>query len=153
MDPVIQQLEERRRKARQLIQRGNAELAECDRFERFYRQAVAAKESPPQNDPQLTISGVMNATLEPVTLRASATVRTGTLKERILDLLQRHPEGLVSQEILKALRETGDPNLQRTTISPQLSRLAKDEVLVNQGGVWRLPHSSEAKPSVEGLAS
>lgn len=151
-DPILIQLEERRRKARLQIQRGNAELAECDRFERFYRQAKGAS-APPLPPAQGALLVSVDESTGAMEIGPIVPPPGRTLKERIMYLLEKRPGGLVSQEILKELRAMGDPSLQRTTVSPQLSRLRQEGLVVNQNGVWRLPHKDEAIPSTEGMAS
>jgi hypothetical protein len=144
-DPVLLRLADRRRNAQRLIQRGTAiaergqaELAECDRFERFYREAKGGDPADREFfvDPH-------KATLTDHAALVQAIEAQITLKQAIVKVLKGRPEGLESSDLLHVLRESGHPNLLRTSMSPQLSRMKGKEV-VNVNGRWTLTENKEA---------
>lgn len=153
-DPVLLQLAERRRKAQQrvergkaIVERGNAELAECDRFEQFYRSAVGSQPAVIPAEP-IDLPAVVNEVerLELKQLDQIARSRgQGTLKAAIVDVLRNHPKGLLSAELLHYLQTNGYPFLLRTSMSPQLSRM-KGHQVENIDGRWVLKHKDAAQP-------
>ena len=63
----------------------------------------------------------------------------GTIKDRVLAILARNPDGLTSSQILNNLRVTGLPTLARESLSPQLSRLRNaDQKIALSHGIWTL---------------
>lgn len=61
----------------------------------------------------------------------------GTLQDRILRALQFPPAtGLTSSGILELLRRNGAPNLPRTSLSPQISRLKRAGAIIKRGKLW-----------------
>lgn len=159
-DPVLASLAERRRKAQKLIdrgtaivQKGKAEMAECDRFEEFYRTATfkvvaSSAVERPQRHLDLDLADLVTKSFPNGARDALYTEITKqmTLKQAILNVLRAHPEGLNSSEMLDALRSNGFPNLLRTSMSPQLSRL-KGTALENVEGKWVLKNKEAAAPS------
>ena len=71
--------------------------------------------------------------LEEVSATPSPNLRT--IKEAILEVLAKHPEGLESSEILEKINdEFFNGAIVRTSFSPQLSRLKQDdEVSISEG--------------------
>lgn len=62
-----------------------------------------------------------------------------TVKQMILELLdQTYPGGLTALEILAQIRERWKPDLDRTTLSPQLTRLKRDKKITNDKTRWFL---------------
>jgi hypothetical protein len=63
----------------------------------------------------------------------------GTIKDRVLAVLERNPNGLTSSQILLGLKGTGLPLLTRESLSPQLSRLRhRDQKIDLNNGIWTL---------------
>lgn len=60
-----------------------------------------------------------------------------TIMECIVDILE-NKDGLKSQELLKELRKIYDPQLMRTSMSPQLSRLKEKKIIDNRNNRWWL---------------
>lgn len=153
VDPVLSKLSERRRnaqrthdKGKSLIEQANVELAECDRFEDFYRNAIGA--------PALDADAINSILLRPEPPRdlLQAAIRGQlTLKAAVRKVLLAHPEGLESGEMLKKLREIF-PELPRTSMSPQLSRMRAAGEADNVNGLWKLTNNN-ATPSGEDVAS
>ncbi|UYN95726.1 MAG: hypothetical protein KIT25_01890 [Enhydrobacter sp.] len=143
------QLLERRRKAqlriergKAIVERGNAELAECDRFEAFYRSAVAAAKPDPA-DAEFFGAAHEKRQIEQLARSRAQFEQQSTLKKAIKAILANHPEGLLSGDLLTALRQSGYPGLLRTSMSPQLSRM-KDRDVVNVDGKWTLIENKTA---------
>jgi len=61
-----------------------------------------------------------------------------TLKELALEVLGRHPEGADALTILADIKAKHGLEIARESMSPQLSRLGQEGVLVRHGFVWRL---------------
>lgn len=76
-----------------------------------------------------------------------------TIKEHVLDILEENRAGLHWREILKMLRIRYSPELVRTSLSPQLSRLKYEGKIYSERGIWRLTEPSlslqqETLPSI-----
>lgn len=61
-----------------------------------------------------------------------------TLKELAVEILQRHSEGLEANDIREEMRLKYNVTVKRSSLSPQLSRLAKDGVIRREGHKWLL---------------
>lgn len=61
-----------------------------------------------------------------------------TLKEMAVEALMDHPDGLTTRSIMEKIKERHEISIQRESLSPQLSRLSADEVILREGSVWRL---------------
>lgn len=59
-----------------------------------------------------------------------------TLKELAVEILQRHSEGLDANDIREEMRLKHGVSVKRSSLSPQLSRLAKDGVIQREGHKW-----------------
>jgi hypothetical protein len=59
-----------------------------------------------------------------------------TIKEMAREVLAGQPNGLNSSGILDAIKKMFDRDLERTSLSPQLSRLKDEGELVLHGEVW-----------------
>jgi hypothetical protein len=59
-----------------------------------------------------------------------------TIKEMAREVLSGQPNGLNSSGILDAIRKTFGREVERTSLSPQLSRLKDDGELALDGEVW-----------------
>ena len=86
------------------------------------------------------------AAIEGVAQRISADPRFGTpkveiktIKDRIQEIMATRTGGMTSNEILDGLKKES-PGLTRTSLSPQLSRLKADGILVRDDatGRWQL---------------
>lgn len=68
-----------------------------------------------------------------------------TIKQLVRKALtERFPEGARAAELLHLFRgEWGRRDMQRSSLSPQLSRLKDEKALIVQNSVWRLPPSGE----------
>lgn len=64
--------------------------------------------------------------------------RETTIKQDALNVLQKFPSGRSAREILVELNRTVRPELERETLSPQLSRLRRDGKLSYDNGIWSI---------------
>jgi hypothetical protein len=65
-----------------------------------------------------------------------ATIKEGTIKDWVLKALGNAPNGLETDEVSRAVRELGGPDVPRNSMTPQLSRLKKDGLLTQVGRKW-----------------
>ena len=68
-----------------------------------------------------------------------------TLKEATLEILARHKMGLSAAEILKLLNTAHGTDFDRSSLSPQISRLKQDGIIEQVGRLWRIKDPSENK--------
>ncbi|MEQ1956142.1 hypothetical protein [Mesorhizobium sp. CN2-181] len=64
--------------------------------------------------------------------------RKGTIKDYVVQVLSDHPGGLVALDILAKMNERFGTEFERTSLSPQLTRLKNDEIIDRRGMVWHL---------------
>ncbi len=64
--------------------------------------------------------------------------RDKTIKELILEILEKNKTGLTALQILKKIHEGGLPELKRSSLSPQLSRLKEKRIVDFINSVWLL---------------
>jgi hypothetical protein len=116
MDDFLEYLRRRRAAIRK-------ELAELDAAERLYLESGAAG------------AGVS------LSFDFSGQMERPTIKEAVLQVLSEiYPNGLTALEILDRLnRRWWQGKLERTSLSPQISRLNKiDKKVVNERGTWKV---------------
>lgn len=121
------------RKRRSALKR---ELAELDSAERIYLQSGAAGTSAP-------------ATLS---FQFPIQVERPTIKDGILQILSEvSPNGLTALEILERLnRRWWRGALQRTSLSPQITRLKADGKVINERGTWKAVENNAPPDDTEG---
>lgn len=68
-------------------------------------------------------------------------IREGTIKDFIVQVLSSEPKGLVALDILSAINKRFNKNYDRTSLSPQLSRLRHEGLLDRRGIVWHMKHA------------
>jgi hypothetical protein len=61
-----------------------------------------------------------------------------TIKEIVIEVLSKKPLGLTALDILSSINELTGMEYERTSLSPQLSRLKRDGRLKKDGIVWSL---------------
>ena len=66
-----------------------------------------------------------------------------TMKNCILAILANHPRGLSALEIMPILNRELGSNYERSSISPQLSRLKGDMLIDLKAGIWTLANSGD----------
>ena len=115
------------------------ELAELDTAEAVYRRSGAR---------MVTAQAALPITPPPRTEKLPA------IKEMILAVLAEAGfTGLSAINILDRIRERWHPDMARTTLSPQLSRLKVESQIVNQDRVWKLADFGEPPDETEAPAS
>lgn len=72
------------------------------------------------------------------TLKKAQFSRTTTIKDEIIEILHDKPKGMTALEILAEIKQSYRPNLQRETLSPQLSRLKQAGKLISYNKIWRI---------------
>ena len=72
-------------------------------------------------------------------VRGSAIVRDGTIKDWIMRALGAFDTGLETDAVIEAIRKMGGPLVERSSITPQLSRLKAAGLIGHNGRLWRLP--------------
>jgi hypothetical protein len=67
-------------------------------------------------------------------------IKPNTIMADVLEVLEKHPEGLIALDILRKLNEDSEraEPLVRTSLSPQLSRLKQAGFIDLDGAVWKL---------------
>lgn len=150
MDEFLTFIDARRSKIRKHIQRLEGELAELDKSEKLYhmsRRSSAAKQPALdlESSPTTALGGVPSSGPSKISQGLPLTIGSQTIKEAVQMLLASYPDGLTSEQILIQLRAASMPSLERTSLSPQLSRLKRSEILEYRDNRWILaPRKSEA---------
>ncbi|WP_448786376.1 hypothetical protein [Brucella intermedia] len=70
--------------------------------------------------------------------RNGVKIRRGSIKDYVVQVLSDSQKGMVALDILAAINERFEKKYDRTSLSPQLSRLRQDGVLGLRGPVWYL---------------
>lgn len=65
-------------------------------------------------------------------------IKPNTIMDSVIKVLEKHRDGLIALDILRALNEVRESPLLRTSLSPQLSRLRQAGYLELDGSTWRL---------------
>lgn len=90
---------------------------------------------------------VAKSALEPqgsIVVTDSANPATKTIKEMIRDVLKSSHQGLTSTEILFKINELFSKKIERTSLSPQLSRMKEDCEVTLHDNSWFLAVASQA---------
>ncbi|WP_315924263.1 hypothetical protein [Mesorhizobium sp. SP-1A] len=61
-----------------------------------------------------------------------------TMKEASVEILKKYPDGLPAMKILFELNKMLGTNYERSSLSPQLSRLKRDGTVYDIHGIWTL---------------
>lgn len=62
-----------------------------------------------------------------------------TLKDAAIEALSKEADGLAATDILLAINEKYDVAIERSSLSPQLSRLKQEGRIERKNGKWRIP--------------
>ncbi len=149
MSDFLSYLARKRQEANNQIKHYTELLRDIDRSEALYRESQLASAA---GNMTATSSFVGHGFVDHMYFSGDLPTRP-TLKARIIAALKVAPKGLRSGELLAVLQSTGTPELQRTSMSPQLSRLQADGDVVNDNGTWRLAKNNEAAGSADPAAS
>lgn len=86
---------------------------------------------------ELNLPSLINEDL-PTHVKGTKGTGQKTLKEMAVEALMDNPEGLTTRSILEKIKDRHGVIIQRESLSPQLSRLSADNVVLREGFVWRL---------------
>jgi hypothetical protein len=81
--------------------------------------------------------------------RSASKPRDGTIKDWICKALAANAHGLETEAVIEAVKQLGGPEVIRSSMSPQLSRLKSDGVIKQVGRLWILEPQAYIKPEVE----
>ena len=73
------------------------------------------------------------------TSRGPAVVRQGSIKDWIIRALTDNPLGLETDAVIREIVQIGGPTVERSSVTPQLSRLKSIGLIEQQGRFWKLP--------------
>lgn len=121
MLPLREYLASRRAEVQAQLKALRAELVELDAAER-------------------ALSGGGDEQIKSGALRTRGTAGSGkkTLKELALEALQARPEGAETVQIIADIKERHGIDVPRESMSPQMSRLRHEGIVVREGSSWRL---------------
>ena len=121
------------------------ELEDLNTAERVYRQATSTEAGNSDKAPEEVAPNSV------VAEAARWAARPRTIKEMVRRLLEeKHPNGLTALEILGTIQKRWMPTLERTSLSPQLTRLKLGGYVENRVGKWFVATpQNEADDSVE----
>jgi hypothetical protein len=137
MDLFLGHIEAQRAKIRKQISKLQEELEKLDYSEKQYRASGASMPQVDQIDMRRADTDLL-APRGPEPLPGGQQLK-GTIKDRVLAILERNPDGMTSSQILNVLRISGLPTLARESLSPQLSRLRNhDQKIALSHGIWTL---------------
>jgi hypothetical protein len=86
----------------------------------------------------------------------AAPVRAGSIKDWVLKALAQAPDiGLDTEDTITVVEMIGGPKVPRNSMTPQLSRLKADGLLVLEGRNWRLapPGAAQKEETPDGETS
>ncbi|MEX2299206.1 MAG: hypothetical protein WD715_17450 [Dongiaceae bacterium] len=117
----------RRRRAE--LQRELNELAVAER--QFLRSQSIRAQEPVEPKPIHIDTSTM---FQPIQQRGASQV---TIKEAVVDVLEKHPVGLTALQLLDKINSEFGLNIRRTSLSPQLSRLKREGAIFNDRQLWK----------------
>jgi hypothetical protein len=80
------------------------------------------------------------------------TFRDGSIKDWILKALEAGPpHGLETEDVITWVELLGGPNVPRSSMTPQLSRLKSSGFILLDGRNWRLVSASDQKDEAPGV--
>lgn len=68
--------------------------------------------------------------------RPPRVIRPATIMADVIDILAQRPDGMIALDILRELNNQRDQPIDRTSLSPQLSRLKKAGIVGLDGSRW-----------------
>jgi len=114
-----------------------AEMADINKSLYEAPEKIIAKDS-------LIVNGVQTSPQSTGTyLRNGVKIRHGSIKDYVVQVLSDSQKGMVALDILAAINERFEKNYDRTSLSPQLSRLRQDGVLGLRGPTWYLKSETD----------
>ena len=113
------------------------EMIELDTAEAVYRRSGAQ---------MVSAQGTLT-----ITAPVPVSDKIPTIKDMVVMVLaEAGPSGLSALSILDRIRERWQPDLERTTLSPQLSRLKGDGQIMNVARAWKLAEYGTKQPNETG---
>lgn len=156
MVDFIEFTRQRRVQLRKRISALQRELEELEVAERVYRESqseetdddfaalLARRRIEASNLPRKPQQGSLSEALEAGWARRG---QPKTIKGQVTSLLDEvYPGGLTAQDILERIQIRWNSGLERTSLSPQLSRLKVDNVITNKDIKWFLVVDNENTP-------
>lgn len=123
----------RKAEVRKAISELEAELAELDAAENAL-SSVPTSESG-------KASGVVKKPIEQARRKRSGP----TIKELVMDVLEKRPEGGDVHQIIKYIEDFHQQSVSRPSLSPQLTRLARDGKIARRGRRWFIPKEDDSE--------
>ncbi|MBU1379116.1 MAG: hypothetical protein KKE02_23800 [Alphaproteobacteria bacterium] len=88
---------------------------------------------------EAALSGAPSGRTVMIGARGPTFVRDGTIKDWVMRALSSFENGLETDSVIEAIRKMGGPFVERSSITPQLSRLKAAGLIGQNGRLWRLP--------------
>lgn len=79
---------------------------------------------------------------------AQGAVRSGTIKEWVLKALAGSLNGYETDQVMSAVKMIGGPDVPRNSMTPQLSRLKSEGLIVQEGRYWKAARPLVPAPAV-----
>jgi hypothetical protein len=144
MDRFLDHIAAQRGKIKKQLAKLQDELDKLDYSERQYRASGAVSSQVASELPLTASVNESAVTRDVISGSVIPGHLKGTIKDRVLAILGKNPEGMTSSQLLNVLQITGLPALARESLSPQLSRLRNaDRKIDLNHGVWTLKHESQ----------
>lgn len=133
------------------------ELEELDVAERVYRASqeedaglledeLLRRQEPPSAEDMAQVREIFRQAAKD---RHERTFQPKTIKQQVITILdEMYPAGLTALEILDRINKRWNAHLERTTLSPQLTRLKRDRAIKNDKTKWYLVVQDNSAPSV-----
>ncbi|MCH9052263.1 MAG: hypothetical protein IIA72_14475 [Proteobacteria bacterium] len=85
---------------------------------------------------------------------AKGNVRAGSIADQTLDILNDHPGGLPTRTMVREMRHRFGREIEKRNMSWHLSRLKREDKLILDGELWRIPSAQNETPdSISGASS
>lgn len=84
------------------------------------------------------------------TSRGPAVVRDGSIKDWIIKALTINPFGLETDNVINEIVQMGGPTVERSSVTPQLSRLKSSGLIEKRGRLWQLPIQTQREETPDG---
>jgi hypothetical protein len=128
-----------RRRKELTAQRGSL-LEQLAAIDNELKQLNAAEEAAKSSQFFIGLAGRMQMAGSTSALLSQLPVRAprGAIKKAVIRTLAQHPDGLDAMSILHEMNARDATDYERTSLSPQLSRLKNDGILTLDGNIWRL---------------
>lgn len=114
-------------------------LAQVEAIDTELRQLDAAEEGMKRSQAlQAAVDRVKSVGAATLIAQLPARAPRGAIKRAVVRTLEQHPDGLDAMSILREINSRDGTEYERTSLSPQLSRLKADGIVALEGNVWRL---------------